>query len=615
MAMNRRPITVLGTGVAAALAASLLAAPAQAAPSADPGLFCDLPGEELAISPIADLVVDEPVTWLSTVSGIAPTEFSGTYLGRLPNALGHDAYGNQRDLLLVELSGPVVDGSGSTLPAGVWAGASGSPVYDEDGALIGAVSYGFSGEADNVAGVTPAAAMKSIGDLPASVQVNAAGRQMVQAATGVSPGRSMTQLQPVKVENGRTGNLFEKTEKRLKQAVKGFKTVGATGRAGGVVGADAEAIPSIVPGGNIAVSYAHGALWDATVGTVTAVCGDQVWAYGHPNTGNSKFKASFHGASAARVVPSAGDSYKLIAEIGAPMGRLTDDRTAGVRGTLGETFPAVKVTTVSKVGGTSSTAVTNVTEKLDIAPVAAVQLGGDALRMLDNAWAGSATVRWSIDYTRANGRTGTLTNTDKYADDMYLPDLVGWGVAEDIAALQYNGFETVTVTGVRITADFSDQVRVARVAGFERKSGTGWKKVPAGSTVQASRGKSYDYRAVLRPAPNADGGTSYLPFTVTVPKSIKKTLKVRLTGATPLFEDGELVIGSDDGAPVRNFDQYVAALDDRSRSDRVTVTRRYTSASGANQVKTSRKTAPTVVDGGQRSFMLQVAVEKSKKRR
>jgi hypothetical protein len=119
-------------------------------------MFCTAPGQELAISDPSALTKGQPVTWKTTTSGTTPETLQGEYVGKLTNGLGNDANGKPRDLLLVKLDGPVVNGESKTLPAGVWAGASGSPVYDADGALIGAVSYGFSDEADNVAGVTPA---------------------------------------------------------------------------------------------------------------------------------------------------------------------------------------------------------------------------------------------------------------------------------------------------------------------------------------------------------------------------------------------------------------------------------------------------------------------------
>lgn len=207
-----------------------LAVSPEYAVSENPELFCDLPGQELAISPVADLQDGEQVTWQSAVKGTAPTTFTGEYVGKLDNGLGADADGNPRDLLLVKLDGDVVNGSAGSLAAGVWAGASGSPVYDADGALIGAVSYGFSFLPDNVAGVTPAAYMKTIGKLPASKTLSGTAKQQVaRMADETATGRTSTlrRIELVRVTVGATAAELDGVNADLAQRVKGFRGAAA----------------------------------------------------------------------------------------------------------------------------------------------------------------------------------------------------------------------------------------------------------------------------------------------------------------------------------------------------------------------------------------------------
>lgn len=611
MSRPHRPNRTLRVGTAAVLTASLLGAPAYAAQAAEVDMFCTAPGQELAISPIGTGTDDEgtAVTWKSTTKGTTPTEFSGEYLGKLDNALGTDAYGNPRDLYLVRLSGETVDGTPNTMPAGVWAGASGSPVYDEDGALIGAVSYGFSWEADNVAGVTPATAMKSIGDLPGSVKLNAAGKAQLNELIGTASGGGFKQLQPVRVGSEKGNALADDLGARLAKSVKGHKQVKVNGRAGGGGASGAVDVP-LVAGGNIAVSYAYGAQWFASVGTVTAICGDKVWAYGHPNNANSKFVASFHNASAARIVPNAGDSYKLVSTIGAPQGVITDDRVSGIRGTIGATTATVPVRTKSTVGGTTNTRTSYVTEKLALADLVYSQVAEEAIRMLDNAYAGSAKVSWSIDYKRANGKTGTLHNTNRYADEIWLPELAGFDAATDVALLQNNGFEKVTITAVRVTTVFHPDVQISRIKGVEMKKKGVWTKVERSSITKVAREKTYQFRAVMKPSPSADSkATTYVPFSVNVSKKLKKTLNVKLEGYAA--EDPFMLEMDFDGAPPRNFNEYVAMLDSNTRSDQITVNRTFSTTSGRPVFKTFTKTAPTVVDGG--SFYFKLVADPIKK--
>ncbi|MBK7819514.1 MAG: hypothetical protein IPJ61_00175 [Tessaracoccus sp.] len=613
---SRRGKRVVGVAVAAALIGTVaLVPPVHAAPD-EAAVFCDVPGQELAIAPISGLVEGQAVTWLSTTKGATPTEFTGEYVGKLDNALGSDAYGNPRDLLLVRLGGDTV------AKTGVWAGSSGSPVYDANGALIGAVSYGFSWlPDDDVAGVTPAAYMKTIGDLPGVKKANAALQkevnQLVDAPAGTPKSSGQIErIEPVRVTVGTTAKKLDKISKRLAKAVKGYKPVTPSG-----VAADSGALGGkdypIIPGGNIAVSYAYGAVASASVGTVTAVCGDDVFAYGHPANWNSNLGASFHGASAAYIVPDLGGSYKLVSDIGRPKGTITDDRIAGVRGKLGAPAPSIAVTSVSRLGSHSSTAVSYVSADLLIPGIAGAQLGNDAVRMLDNQGEGTAKVSWSIDYRRENGKRGTLTNHNRYSSDLGFADIVGAEVAEDIAQIQMNPFEDVKILGVNITTRFTEGFRAARVTGVQVLNKGTWKKVKAGGTAKATRGKTYTFRAVLSPVPGAKRVTEYREFTVRVPLSAKKTVSVKVGVPQPFpglpgGEPTEFPLK----VPIDSFDALLVHLDDNLRNDVISRTRTYTSTAGKRYVKENAYVAPTVVvdEGKTISFKLEVPVKKATKK-
>ena len=103
----------------------------------------------------------------TVVSGTDPQSFDAEVLGVMPDLIGPG-----RDVIIVEISGPTVDAGG-----GVWAGMSGSPVYIDHGGgpeLAGALAYGFSFGATNIAGLTPAEDMLHVNGL--SVSSRAASR-------------------------------------------------------------------------------------------------------------------------------------------------------------------------------------------------------------------------------------------------------------------------------------------------------------------------------------------------------------------------------------------------------------------------------------------------------
>lgn len=607
---SRRSRLVIAGALTAGLICSLTAAPALAV-SDDPDMFCDLPGQELAISPIDQLEEGEAVTWSSTVKGTTPTTFSGEYVGKLDNGLGADAEGNPRDLLLVKLDGEVVNGAEGSLAAGVWAGASGSPVYDADGALIGAVSYGFSFLPDNVAGVTPAAYMKTIGKLPSVQTLDSAEKKQVARMADekvTSQTSSYRRLEPVRVTSGASAGALDEAAASIAQRVPGYRGVAAIGREGAAAASDGADLP-IVPGGNIAVSYAYGAVGDASVGTVTAVCGDEVFAYGHPGSWNSKLTANFHGASAARVVPDLTGAYKLVASIGKVKGRLVDDRLAGVRGILGDGAPTVAIRTTGIVGSVRSSVVTHVSEDQLIPAAAYAQMYNEVPRMLDNVQEGSAKVNWSISYRRADGSVRKLNNTNAYADPAYLPEYIGQGVADDIALLQQNPFEDIEILAVAVSATYDADYRKTALKGVQIRSGNTWKTLGQDSVTKVTRGTTYDFRAVLTSVRGAKKETVYAPFAATVPTDAQKI--VRFTLASPDAEDhyyeedpyGDLFMEPG------SFGEYVKILDANTRNDVFDRVRAYATVNGKRTWKTWPTAAPTVVeaDGARATFRLEVA--------
>ncbi|MFV0432650.1 MAG: hypothetical protein ACK5LO_01510 [Leucobacter sp.] len=612
---TRKRWGVLGAGLSLALVGGMLASPANAEPTAPAAPVSDsefCAGQPMA--PVSGLTEGQPVEWLSTVKGTQPSSFTGEYIGKIANGLGYGPNGEARDLLLVKLSSPEVDGTNGSPATGVWAGASGSPVYDANGALIGAVSYGFSWEVDNVAGVTPAEVMRDIGDVPGVVKLDRTARAAVAEAAGAAPTSGLRQLQPVRVTVGSTSEQLDAKSEKIAKKISGFQQVKQSGQsiAGGVN--SGEDLP-IVPGGNIAVSYAHGAVTSASVGTVTAVCDDEVFAFGHPNAWDSTLVSSFHGASAARIVPDAGSSYKEVESIGRPKGTITEDRLAGIRGSLGQLPQTVKVTTRSSVGEHRSTAVSYVSEKWALSPIAYLQVGNDALRMIDNYEVGSAKVRWKVTYQRANGKVASLTNADRYAENVWFAETVGEDIAMDIAALQANEFETVRVTGVDVTTEFSPEYLAARVAGVQIKTGGKWKSLKNKAVVSAKSGKTYQLRAVLRGAPDAVKGTDYVPFKVRVPKNVNKKLTVQVEGGNGyLYGDleEEEYCGSSGAS---DFAGVVKAIDDNERNDRITVATSYTKGKAKKPAaKETRHLAPKALTGGSQTLTFKVTKAKTKKR-
>src|SRR4051794_33649082 len=135
--------TVVAAASTAAFLSALAPAPAQSAASSEcPEAY-----------PLDSLTRGQAVTGLTVSQGTEPDGFTGQVIGVLKDGIMPGL-----DMIMVRLSSSEID------RVGIWAGMSGSPVYAEDGRLIGAVSYGLAFGPSPVAGVTPAADMRQLLD-------------------------------------------------------------------------------------------------------------------------------------------------------------------------------------------------------------------------------------------------------------------------------------------------------------------------------------------------------------------------------------------------------------------------------------------------------------------
>ncbi|MFS0883729.1 hypothetical protein [Aeromicrobium sp. 179-A 4D2 NHS] len=502
--MNRPSLRWLAGAALAGLTATALVAPAaQAAPA--PAAFCAdgstpmVPQDEVTSTYDGSTTV----TGLTVTQGTTPTQFTGTYAGHIEDALGTDASGEGVDLLLFELSGAGID-SGD-VKAGIWAGMSGSPVYDQDGRLIGAVAYGLSPSNIRLAGVTPAGYMKQVGTdklkgAPAKVKVTKANLEGASRRTAAAvTGATAQQLKTVKViAGGAKGNaVANRTQARVPATSPAAKSVRAGGFA--AIGAPAQIADPLVPGGNIAVGYSTGSLFSGGVGTVTAVCGDQVWAFGHPMDFAGETSLSMHNASTALIVrddTGVSGSYKQVARVGQQIGTITEDGYAAIRGTVGliRGFPVA--TTVKNAQGKVLKRYTGRVVNPLLASNAALGPVLGAVDFLDNAGTGTARLSWRIDYRLPGGHRGQLSNAQVYSGQDSLLDELAGDLGNDIYALAGTDLADVTITGVTTSLTLLDRRDIDyRVAGAQVWNGRTWVTLK-GRTLAKHR--TYSVRPLYR---------------------------------------------------------------------------------------------------------------------
>ena len=291
--------------------------------------------------------------------GTEPEPFKVEVTGVLRNALGPG-----KSLIVCQLTDPRVQKMGAV------AGMSGSPLYI-DGKLAGALSYQIQRfETVRHAGFTPAADLAEVRDR-SKLQPNVVVSNEPRNATD-TPFHS---LQPVFTLGGLSPAVAELFAPRfaalgLAATALGGSTQGSNTPAAATLtpGAGMKT-PSLQPGGAVAVALATGDITLAGTGTVSRVDGNQVTAFGHPMLSLGEVALPMCAADIITILPSQMQSVK-IANTGAIIGTITQDRLSAVSGTLGAGPEMTNVeVTVTPARGAPRTLKFSVARQQQLTPV------------------------------------------------------------------------------------------------------------------------------------------------------------------------------------------------------------------------------------------------------
>ena len=583
---SRRPVA--RWAAAAALTASTVAvagftsaAPAQSAPDSQ----CPQP------YPVADLTENQPVTGRTVSKGTAPEGFTGTVLGVLDDGIMPGI-----DMIMVRLSSPEIDRVG-----GIWSGMSGSPVYAEDGRLIGAVSYGLSFGPSPVAGVTPAADMEDMltdngapalaakrVDLPARME-----KQLVASgdATAAEADSGMSQLRLPFGIAGLSSARFKTVAKKLDLDGMRAMKVGAT-----ATGSSADA-SSVVAGGNLAASIAYGDVTFAAVGTATVVCGQDVVGFGHPMMWTGPSTLTMHSANALFVQEDPTMAGFKLANIGAPVGTIHQDRMPGIVGAFGATPPTGDVTSYVQSGTRSRSGETHVSLPDWMPDVAMSHLLSNQDRVFDGIGKGSGTLSYTINGTRQDGTPFSLQRTDLYADKYDITFASAVDLYMTLSQLQYNGAEDITIDDVDTTSSLNRSYDHYVIKRVEMRRPGAWVALTDSSTLKMRAGTTTRLRVTLS---SPVSGTRTVRVDVPVPaRALGKYGSLQVFGGNTGFYDEEDYFEGSSGNQDQTFGQVLASLRKQDHNDEVVANLSLYDERGDVSIKRHRRTATgMVVDGG-----------------
>ncbi len=274
------------------------------------------PDPRAAILPLAEVRPGMVGQAWTAFQGIKPEPFQVRVVSVIRNFLP------KQDIILVRSDDPKVQGTG------IAAGMSGSPVY-VDGRLMGAVAYGWAFSKEPLAGVTPIESMQAESTRPQRTSDR-------PGPLGTAP-VGEPRLQRVAVPLAVTGL----SDQALSEVAEMVRPLGLLPVRAGGVGTRTDMAPGVLqPGVPVGAMLVDGDLSATAMGTLTAIDGGNVLAFGHPMMGVGQVDLPLVLGEVHTIVPSLSSSMKLASPV-AEIGALVQDRPAGVVGQLGRHAPRV----------------------------------------------------------------------------------------------------------------------------------------------------------------------------------------------------------------------------------------------------------------------------------
>jgi hypothetical protein len=355
-----------------------------------------------AVMPAHDISVGMTGVGKTVIIGTAVVPFNVRVLGILRNA------GPAGDLVLFRASGRAIQSVG-----GIAAGMSGSPIYLQ-GKIAGALSYTFEGSDPTIGLFTPIEDMLRV--LPRAPRAGLAGHHEIDAARtyAVAPfaarGRIVRRIAVASAGAATAargaGDALVAIPAATPLFVSGVGGAGLTAltqilspmglapMAGGAQ-ADVPASLPLEPGSAIGVALAKGDITAYAIGTMTYRDGERMLAFGHAFTGIGPSSYLLMNATIFQVVRGQQQNIKVGA-VGAPVGIVSQDRPAGIGGTIG-VMPlmfGVRVHVTDTDSGGTRNFNFQVIPSSEIAPlVVPVGALGAIERALDRSGRGTADVR------------------------------------------------------------------------------------------------------------------------------------------------------------------------------------------------------------------------------
>ena len=394
------------------------------------GLACVLQAAP-EIFPLKDVRAGQHGIGRTVFAGTRVEDFQVEILGVLENL------GPRQSIILARLSG------GPLANTGVMQGMSGSPVYI-DGKLVGAVALSFPQSKEAIAGIRPIEDMLR-------VEPRANPDDTRRLASNLPPPRV-----PYGTLYGTTGgSRLEEiatpvsfsgfTAATLDHFAPQLRTMGLDPRqgisGGGAPGERLGDPKKLEPGSMISVQLLAGDLSTGADGTITAIDGNQIYAFGHRFLAAGTTDLPFAQAEVLALLPNLTSSFK-ISTAREWMGSITADRETAIAGITGR---AASLIPVEIRVGTNVYRMRMVQDRV-MTPLLTQMAVFSAIDATERSLGPETySLRGQIDFD-----AGSVAIDDVYSGDVAVAVLASGGVASTLGFALQSGFDALRVKNINL---------------------------------------------------------------------------------------------------------------------------------------------------------------------
>ena len=405
------------------------------------------PGQ-ISVYPLRDVRAGQHAIGKTVFQGNKIEEFQVDILGVLENV------GPRQSIILAKLSG------GPLQETGVMQGMSGSPVYI-DGRLLGAVALAFNFSKEPIAGIRPIEEMLAVGD-PASNPAaahpaNPQAARKVASNTDSLASKLIDIATPVSFSGFTAGTLDQFAPQLKKLGLEPLQGVSSGGKLPSKLGAPA----SLRPGDMIAVELLSGDMSIGAEGTVTAVDGKRVYAFGHQFMSVGNTELPFARAEVLTLLPNLNSSFKISSPL-EWMGAITQDRSTSIYGELGRKADTVPLEVTLQDGRRAPLSYhMQMIQDRVLSPYIVQTAVYSALDATERTLGlASYSLRGGVEFV--NGAPSLkLDNT--YAGDFNVPLQASTGVASPLASILGSGFDALKIKSINLEIEASERKRFLQV--------------------------------------------------------------------------------------------------------------------------------------------------------